>query len=309
MRRYKTIVGLLTVCALLFTGCGLRAGKTGEAGPSPAAAKPAATETPAGTPTPPSTVPDTPAPEKNGMYDLLAQVFDNYHFGPAGSSLVAAGYAAEIVDWGMSNGAAAVRAGASAWDRGMTNEYGEDLTEKLSGLYYLALSFYGRGTAVLSDCGWEGKWHYTAGDVQRVYQELFPALGAETPLFAVAFAPDEEVQYLRAEGLELDKEDMADPVRALNTLLNYRTIPREAAVLTADVSDGVLTLDMNDAFAQYVRSMGTSGEMLTVAAVVNTALCLYEGAESVRITVGGGVLETGHEIYDYPMTFHEEQTI
>ena len=115
-----------------------------------------------------------PASEKNGLYDLLTGVFDNCHFGTAGSSLMAARYAAEIVDWGVKNGALAIQKGASAWDRGMENEFGEDLADKLSNLYFAAFSFYGPGTDILTDCGWEGTWDYSARDVTKVFQTLFP---------------------------------------------------------------------------------------------------------------------------------------
>ena len=186
------------------------------------------------------------------------------------------------------------------------NEFGEELGEKLTGLYTAAYSFYGPGAAVLDDCGWEGTWDCSGRDVRDVFQTLFPALGLETPLVAAAFAPDSEAEHLRAWGMLLDAEDMADPVRALNVLLTAGALPEGAAVLSESLSGGVLTLDMNEAFAQYVRSMGTSGELLTVSAVVNTALSLLDGAESVMLTVEGKTLETGHNIYTDPITFYEE---
>ena len=125
-------------------------------------------------------------------------------------------------------------------------------------------------------------------------------------MIAAAFFPDEEAEHLRAQGVLLDEEDMADPVKALNVLLTSHAFPPEAAVLTATLSGGILTLDVNDAFAQHIRSMGTSGEQLTIAAAVNTALSLFDGAESVMLTVGGNVLETGHNIYSEPITFFKE---
>ncbi len=303
----------LALCAVLLMGCAVTAAKP-ENTPGQEPAAPDVTAAPgdpgAPTPAPPEeTAPPElsgPQPEKNGLYDLLEGVFDDLHFGTAGSSLTAAWYAASIVDWGVKNGPDAVRAGAAAWDRGTANEFGEELGDKLTTLYAAAYGFYGPGAALLQDCGWEGEWDHSGRDVRDVFQTLFPALGLETPLVAAAFAPDSEAMHLRAWGMPLDAEDMADPVNALNVLLSGGAIPEGAAVLSESLSGGVLTLDMNEAFAQYVRSMGTSGELLTVAAVVNTALSLMDGAESVLLTVEGKTLETGHEVYTDPISFYEE---
>lgn len=309
MSKRFTCAAALLLCAALLMGCG--SAPKAENAPAPESSASAVTAAPgdpgAPTPAPPEeTAPPDPLPEKNGLYDLLEGVFDTLHFGTAGSSLVAAWYAASIVDWGVKNGPDAVRTGASAWDRGTVNEFGEELGDKLTTLYAAAYGFYGPGAALLQDCGWEGEWDHSGRDVRDVFQTLFPALGMETPLAAAAFAPDSEVQHLRAWGTILDAEDMSDPVRALNVLLVGGAIPEGAAVLSENLSGGVLTLDMNEAFAQYVRSMGTSGELLTVAAVVNTALSLIDGAESVMLTAEGKTLETGHNIYTDPISFYEE---
>ena len=147
------IIIALTLCAALLTGCVGRSVAT-EPTETPTASP---TSEPTATPEPPSTEPDpTASPEKNGMYDLLTGVFDNYHFGTAGSSLKGAWYAAAIVDWSVKNGGAAVVNGARAWDRGLETEYGESFAEKLTSVYAIAMSLYGQGKGVLNDCGYEG---------------------------------------------------------------------------------------------------------------------------------------------------------
>ena len=315
MKRKAFVLISLLLCAALLAGCAaVSAEPKPAAEPAESAPEATAATEAASTPEPPSTVPDPTAepaeqsegPGDNGLIELLNGVFDNYHFGTAGSSLTAAWYAASIVAWGMEHGPEAVAAAASGWDRGLVNEYGEDLTEKLTSLYSVAMSFYGAGAAVLEDCGWQGDWTLAGSDVQGVFQALFPALGMETPLVAAVYAPDAEAEHLRAWGMTLTEEDMADPVKALNALLVGQAIPEGAAVLSESLSGGVLTLDMNRAFGDYLRSMGTSGELLTVSAVVNTALSLIDGAESVLLTVEGQTLETGHEIYTDPISFYEE---
>ena len=68
------------------------------------------------------------------------------------------------------------------------------------------------------------------------------------------------------------------------------------------MNDGSITIDFNQAFADTVCSMGTSGEFLIVGSVVNTFLDAFQG-ESVYFTVDEQILESGHETYDHSMTF------
>ena len=85
----------------------------------------------------------------------------------------------------------------------------------------------------------------------------------------------------------------------------------DAGVLTEDVqinsftwSGTDLTVDMNAAFRDLICAQGTTGEWLTMGCVVNTLLSACQ-AETVTITVEGEIWESGHVIYDYPMTFFE----
>ena len=301
MTKKVYIIIALTLCFSLLAGC------AGAASAPGATETPAFTAAPTATPEPPSTVPDpTAAPEKNGMYDLLSDVFDRYHFGTAGSSLTGAYYAASLVDWGMKNGGEAAVSGARAWDRGTENEYGESLEEKLTSLYVTAMSFYGAGTGVLADCGWTGDWDYTSADIRSVFEPVFSALGMAAPRVVRVYYPDDEVMYLRAEGRVISSEDGTDIARELNAALDGRVLTDGAAILSASPEGTELTLDINRIFADRIRSFGTSGELLTVAAVVNTALDAVGEAESVRLTENGAPLETGHKIYSEPMTYYEQ---
>ena len=315
MKRYTAWIIALALC-LALTGCTSRpAAPAATEAPAetaaPETAEPAAETTePAPetevTPESPSTVPDpTPAPEKNGIYDLLAEMYDTYHFGTAGSSLKAAYYAASIVDWGVKNGSDAVRSGAGAWDRGLENEFGETLEEKLTSLYAMALSLYGEGTNILSDCGWTGEWTYTGTDVHTVFRQLYPALELNTPLVLRAYYPDSQVTNLRACGVQIMPEESGDMLSALNAVMRG-VLEAETALRSAQLDGDVLRLDLTDAAAAQLRSCGTSGELLYVRGIVNTALEYVTEADSVMLTVDGSVLETGHQIYDYPMFFTED---
>lgn len=95
----------------------------------------------------------------------------------------------------------------------------------------------------------------------------------------------------------------------------YRLTLHEAMVemclLTKDVQinsiiqDGThLTIDFNHAFKDMVCTMGTTGERLLIGSVVNTMIANYD-VETVSITVDGGIWESGHVVYDFPMGFFE----
>ena len=58
-----------------------------------------------------------------------------------------------------------------------------------------------------------------------------------------------------------------------------------------------LQLDLSADFADYLSSMGTSGEMMVMGSLVNTFLDAYD-ASMMKVTAGGELLETGHQIYD-----------
>ena len=65
-------------------------------------------------------------------------------------------------------------------------------------------------------------------------------------------------------------------------------------------------LDMNAAFAEALSRTGTLGETLLMGCLVNTMLEFF-ALDSITITAEGQVLQTGHEIYDYPLTFYGNQ--
>lgn len=78
-------------------------------------------------------------------------------------------------------------------------------------------------------------------------------------------------------------------------------------VISADVQalscretdvDGVksLDLDLNQAFATFMQSSGSTGEYISLGSLCNTFLDAY-GCEQIRITVEGGTLSTGHTDY------------
>lgn len=74
--------------------------------------------------------------------------------------------------------------------------------------------------------------------------------------------------------------------------------------VSVDSGRETLLADFNTTFLQSILPMGTSGEYVFIGSKVNTYLTAYD-ADAILITVEGAVLETGHSVYDQPLTFYE----
>lgn len=113
----------------------------------------------------------------------------------------------------------------------------------------------------------------------------------------VVYVPDEQGDALTPVGAATqDDSDQG----LLNALIETGALPAGVAVQSSSTVDGVLMLDMNEAYGQAVRSSGTTGETMMIYALVNT-FAQARGVDRVQITVDGAPLETGHDIYDYPL--------
>ncbi|MSR93089.1 GerMN domain-containing protein [Clostridiaceae bacterium 68-1-5] len=86
----------------------------------------------------------------------------------------------------------------------------------------------------------------------------------------------------------------------LRCLTEKRVIPEGIQVndcqMTQVDGQSMLHLDLNTAFQDYVGTLGTTGEYLTIGGVANTFMTAY-GCMGIQITVDGQVLTTGHAEY------------
>lgn len=319
MKRFAAALLALILCATLMTACSPKpeqpAATSGNATAAPTAtpeatAEPTAEPTSAPTPTPPEATAapeknDTAVPataEKNGMYDALCDLFQNYHPGTAGSSLTGARIAATIVDFSIANGPDAVRAGAQAFDLGEETEFGETFAEKLAIMYETAMGLYGEnGKSLLTDSGYTPTHYpYAAKDVRDAYIEIFTARSYDLPAVVRVYRINANADGFLAVGVRLDGEEIT--ADALNAAMNGLLFENGAAFHTVTVDEaGHIKADLNEAFAAQVRSFGTSGEYYLVGGVVNTLLDIYDGAD-VTLTVNGAPLESGHAVYDTALT-------
>lgn len=92
------------------------------------------------------------------------------------------------------------------------------------------------------------------------------------------------------------------PECLIEALIAAGALPEGAAANFFDQDGSILYLDMNGVFLTYLQSMGTTGEQITLGALVNTFLDAF-GASSLCLTAENGVIETGHNVYDLPLSF------
>lgn len=114
---------------------------------------------------------------------------------------------------------------------------------------------------------------------------------------------DENCEYLISEEAQIP----ALTPQALADLLYSRGV-LSGRVTVNDFfqeENGDLQLDLSGEFSNMLNGSGTAGEYILLGSLVNTFLDAYE-AEKILITVAGETLESGHAVYDQPLTFFED---
>lgn len=91
------------------------------------------------------------------------------------------------------------------------------------------------------------------------------------------------------------KMEISDEYDLWNALIDYGVLTDACQLLKLEVSESEssLLLDFNNATAEYINSMGTTGETEVVGCIVNTYLDTYE-CNKIRLTVEGGKFITSH---------------
>lgn len=93
-----------------------------------------------------------------------------------------------------------------------------------------------------------------------------------------------------------------------NQLIEKGVIPMDVTILSCKETEQegkkALELDVSEKFSTYLNGLGTSGEYITVGSICNTFLDAFD-SETIRITVEGKKLETGHAEYPGYMSKYE----
>lgn len=95
----------------------------------------------------------------------------------------------------------------------------------------------------------------------------------------------------------------------LDVLKEYSFLAQDVQLLSLEREMGtdgkaVIRLDLSAAFGTQLSQMGTSGEHYLMGSITNTFLAAMEG-DCLILTVEGNTPESGHQLYDFPLTWYE----
>lgn len=124
---------------------------------------------------------------------------------------------------------------------------------------------------------------------------------APAPVKFTIYTPNENADGFYDTVILIDELSAQNVV---NELIKEKALNEDVAVNSERLDGTQLVLDFNSAFRDQLLTYGTAGERMMIGSVVNTFLSAY-GVETAMITVDGEILESGHTVYDFPLTFVE----
>ena len=144
----------------------------------------------------------------------------------------------------------------------------------------------------------------TAPDATEAPTEALTEAPTEAPTEAqpqslTLYYGDDNAEFILSKEVQV-AEITADTI--IEQLISAGVLREGVAVNSMFQNGSSLFVDFNQEFANLVCSMGTAGEYIIIGSTVNTFLGAFQ-ATSVTFTVNGQVLESGHAIYDFPLTF------
>ena len=107
----------------------------------------------------------------------------------------------------------------------------------------------------------------------------------------------------QGDAFEEEKETvLLQPQNIVDALTGHGVLPQGVTVNTFEVDEeGNLQMDVSQEFAVGLGSTGTTGEAMEDKEYTFRV----DQAETVAITCGGETLETGHNVYDTPLSFFQ----
>ena len=130
-------------------------------------------------------------------------------------------------------------------------------------------------------------------------EDVLSGLVTDMTFTYTVYSPNENADGFIEEVIEVNE---VNPVSVLWELKQRNPVLENVEINHCSFDDGFLTIDFNQAFADVVCSMGTSGELMIVGSVVNTYLSALH-TDSMYFTVEGEILESGHTVYDFVMSY------
>lgn len=127
-----------------------------------------------------------------------------------------------------------------------------------------------------------------------------PTTAPQSVTFQVYYPDESFVEFLNKE-VTLDVLT-ADAV--MQELINAGLIHADVTVNSVTLDGTQLSLDLSGTFLNQLYTLGSTGEHFVIGGIVNTFLSAY-GAETVLITADGAFMDSGHVVYDFPLSFVE----
>ncbi len=127
--------------------------------------------------------------------------------------------------------------------------------------------------------------------------------GSQTGALTVTYYHGDE----NAEHIVSDTEEIPRlSAQALMDLLYEKEVLASPVTVNSCTVDGqnIVRLDVGGELSNLLSSMGTAGETIITGSITNTFLDAFK-ADGLYITSNGEELVSGHNIYDYILTFYK----
>lgn len=148
--------------------------------------------------------------------------------------------------------------------------------------------------------------------------EEIPDIAVAEEMEITLYLPDDQAEAFE----EVTETVDAQPQGVVDALIAHGALPEGVKVNSFTMRDNgtetqegdtvsytagdtlTIDLDLSQEFADAASSTGTAGEQMLLGSLVNTMLKAYN-ADELNLTCDGAPLETGHNVYDQPLTFYE----
>ena len=128
-----------------------------------------------------------------------------------------------------------------------------------------------------------------------------PETTAAADIILTVYSPSDDWEsFVKAE----IRVDAVNETIITEHLILANVLSEDTAVNSLELDGTQLNVDFNSAFRDLILTQGSTGEHAIMGSVVNTFLAAYN-AETMSITVDGEILESGHVVYDEPLSFYE----
>lgn len=140
----------------------------------------------------------------------------------------------------------------------------------------------------------------TTAEKENISQNKSEKLEKDT---YILYLPDEEyIEFTTIEKTIASKENLAKLI--IESLHDEGVLSENVTLLSFDINDEVIIINLSKDFETLISSQGTTGEYFIIGCIVNSFIDNYN-VEKVQILVEGNTFESGHVIYDKPQTKYE----